>query len=287
LYRNYIDASDIEINQAFKRLDTDRDAKISFNELKRFFNNYVLDVSTTSPYSYSKTLGNFNSTIRYSSPLRSRTYYSPVRSVSPRRYDSPLRKTLTILNKSNNFSSTNSVSMERTGSPLRGRTGFNSNGFESPYKSTRLSSPLRNQKTSPIRNNDSLLSSSTNRINSPLRRTVGSGNFGETYTSSSSLNKVNMLSYEEEAFLGYLRDVIEYESELERIKNELSLKSDFNMEDAFCIFELDGRGYISDLDLKYGLNNYLEVFPSIDELAILMKRYDTSKSGVLRYFTSP
>lgn len=58
--------------------------------------------------------------------------------------------------------------------------------------------------------------------------------------------------YEEKQFIEYLKVTMEAEGRIERQKIDLALRSDFNVEDAFRIFELDGRGYITEDDLKYG-----------------------------------
>jgi Ca2+-binding EF-hand superfamily protein len=80
----------------------------------------------------------------------------------------------------------------------------------------------------------------------------------------------------------FSKDLIFLENELDRAKTDLALRSDFTVEDAFRIFELNGRNYITDLDFKYGLNS-LGLFPSQEEVNILFKRYDLSNQGVLSY----
>ena len=44
------------------------------------------------------------------------------------------------------------------------------------------------------------------------------------------------------------------ENKIEAAKVNLALNSDFNCEDDFRIFELNGRGFINQCDLKCGLN---------------------------------
>ena len=58
------------------------------------------------------------------------------------------------------------------------------------------------------------------------------------------------------------------------------IKSDFNGEDAYSIFENDRRGYVTDLDMKYGLNS-LDIFPTQEEIALLIKRYDARGEGII------
>jgi Ca2+-binding EF-hand superfamily protein len=145
-----------------------------------------------------------------------------------------------------------------TSSP-RGRTNLN-------YEST--SSPRRypqspNRRTSPMK------SSNSNLENFP--------SVSPNRTKSSSY-----LSLEEENFNAYLKALFEIENEIERNKIELVLRSDFNIEDAFRIFELDGRGYLSDMDIKFGLNS-LDILASSEEIQLLLMRYDLRGEGVLTY----
>jgi Ca2+-binding EF-hand superfamily protein len=105
------------------------------------------------------------------------------------------------------------------------------------------------------------------------------------FKSTSNLNNISTYSYpsyEEENFISYLKEVIARENEIERSKCDLVLRSDFNVEDAFRVFELDGRGYLTDLDLKYGLNA-LDIYPSSEEINLLIRRYDARNEGVISY----
>ena len=72
------------------------------------------------------------------------------------------------------------------------------------------------------------------------------------------------------------------ESQIEDAKVNLALKPDFNCEDAFRIFELNGRGFLDECDLKCGLN-LIGIFPTDHEIRLLMKRFDLQKQGVLNY----
>ena len=76
--------------------------------------------------------------------------------------------------------------------------------------------------------------------------------------------------------------IMDAEGRIEIMKTDLSLQNDFNVEDAFRIFELDGRGFLTEDDLKYGLN-MLGVYPTPSEVHLLMKRFDLGKSGVMNY----
>ena len=135
-----------------------------------------------------------------------------------------------------------------------------------------LHSPCRQRYNSPIKsssNFDSLKDKSTN--------LMGSTNY-KTYQAP----KVRYNAYEQNQFNEFLKKLMEIEGEIERVKIDLSLNPDFNCEDAFRIFELNGRGFLDKDDLKYGLN-LLNIYPTDHELRLLMKRFDLQKQGGINY----
>ena len=56
---------------------------------------------------------------------------------------------------------------------------------------------------------------------------------------------------------------------MEFLKEELALKADFNIEDAFAYFDLGRRGRISHYDVKDVLN-HLGVYPTLDDCLSLV-----------------
>lgn len=70
-----------------------------------------------------------------------------------------------------------------------------------------------------------------------------------------------------------LREQISLEKELENAKISLTQRPDFNLYDAFRIFDIDAKGYVSYTDLKAGLSE-IGVYPSVEELELFIKRYD-------------
>ena len=66
------------------------------------------------------------------------------------------------------------------------------------------------------------------------------------------------------------------------MKTTLISKADFNLFDAFRIFDIDSRGWVSQTDLKVGLNQ-IGIFPSHDELDLFVKRYDKDGDHRLRF----
>jgi Ca2+-binding EF-hand superfamily protein len=78
---------------------------------------------------------------------------------------------------------------------------------------------------------------------------------------------------EEDELVRALREQISLEKELENAKISLTQRPDFNLYDAFRIFDIDSKGYVSYTDLKAGLSE-IGVYPSVEELELFIKRYD-------------
>ena len=72
------------------------------------------------------------------------------------------------------------------------------------------------------------------------------------------------------------------ESEIERIKVNLALRPDFNCEDCFRIFEVDGKEKLENEDIKIGLK-LLGVFYTDFEIKLFFKRFDLQKRGYINY----
>lgn len=143
----------------------------------------------------------------------------------------------------------------------------------SAKKSSRLS-------YSPVRSTNKKLSESV--YESPSR------NAGYT-TPSKSRSRSPVKEYksplkeiEEDQLARALKEQIELERDNEDIKNQLALRSDFNLLDAFRFFDIDSRGYITKNELKEGFN-YFGVFPTNDEVYLIFRKLDTDNDGLLRY----
>lgn len=138
---------------------------------------------------------------------------------------------------------------------------------------SRNTSPLRPQ-TSPramsaTRHSSPLRPSSPYRTRSPVREPLPLPRYP-----SPARQPVLPLRDEDELVNG-LRQLIQNESDTEREKTSLALKSDFNMTDAFGIFDRNRDGAIDSYELREGLAS-IGVFPTQDELDLFVKRYDTT-----------
>ena len=80
----------------------------------------------------------------------------------------------------------------------------------------------------------------------------------------------------------YIKFLLKGENKIENIKIDLSKIPDFSVEDAFRIFEKNGRGYLDREDIKYGLS-VLNIYPSDYNLDLFIKRFDLQKKGFISY----
>ena len=146
-----------------------------------------------------------------------------------------------------------------------------------------LHSPSKD-RCSSLFGNKSALDSLKNKYYGKNSDLVNNINFGNIQTQNKMQNSFleNYNVIEKRQFNEFLEKLMSVESEIERVKIDLSLNPDFNCEDTFRIFELDDRGFLDKDDLKYGLN-LLNVYPTDYELRLLKKRFDLEKQGFISY----
>ena len=65
---------------------------------------------------------------------------------------------------------------------------------------------------------------------------------------------VKMEWFEEDELAKCIFEMLQCETELERAKQNISLKSDFNIADAFAIFDLSASGFITRLQFEEVFN---------------------------------
>jgi len=61
------------------------------------------------------------------------------------------------------------------------------------------------------------------------------------------------------------------------------MHADFNLFDAFKIFDQLARGSLTISELNYGLSNNLGIVVNPDELDLVFQRYDKDRDGRLRF----
>ena len=246
-------------------------------------------------------------TRRVASPLRSTVIASPTRKVA-----SPYRsKSNTRLSTSNFFSnSANKLSNydyidylhESAARSARSRSPTRTNRFTSSVAfetSTQALSPVRDSLTKRIQESQKELGISdlsasigrtsyrtpTKRVASPYRsRSPLRESSHRIASPTRSVHRETlspMKGNEEEQLAQALKEQIELDKELETIKVDLALRRDFNLLDTFKFFDFGGEGRIGKKDLKDGLNE-LGIYPTSDELYLVLRKYDKDNDGLLR-----
>jgi len=246
-------------------------------------------------------------TRKVASPLRSTIVSSPTRRVA-----SPYRsRSNTRLSTSNFFSNSANklsnydyidylhASAQRS---ARSRSPTRSNKFNRSvaFENSQALSPVRDSLTKRIQESQKELGVSdlnasiggsvyrtpTKRVASPYRsRSPLRESFHKTASPTRTTIHRETLSpmkgHEEEQLADALKEQIELDKELEAAKVDLALRRDFNLLDTFKFFDIDGAGRIGKKDLKDGLNE-LGIYPTNDELYLVLRKYDTDNDGLLR-----
>jgi hypothetical protein len=90
------------------------------------------------------------------------------------------------------------------------------------------------------------------------------------------------LSKVEDHLRTIIKTQLDLQGRIERAKVALSLKTDFNLIDAFRIFDRNGLGVATTYDFKAGLAE-LGLQISESDLMLFMKRFDKDGDNKLRY----
>jgi Ca2+-binding EF-hand superfamily protein len=136
----------------------------------------------------------------------------------------------------------------RGGSPPRPSSANRTGGYSSPLKNT-----------------------SAARTRSPVRESP-SRSFGSPGP--------RLRPAAEDELIHSLKDLCNNEQDLERAKIRLSQCPDYNLRDAFDIFDTNRSGRISRYELYDGLNS-IGVYCTYDEVDLFITRYDSSGDGKL------
>ena len=102
--------------------------------------------------------------------------------------------------------------------------------------------------------------------------------------SSNNIHKSQeeIIDEEERNFIKYLKALIKSEREIEFARRDLMRQKDFNGEDAFRLFEVDGTGVVTKKDLNFGLK-LLGIKPKKTQINIIFNKYDLNGNDFLDY----
>ena len=80
----------------------------------------------------------------------------------------------------------------------------------------------------------------------------------------------------------YLKKEFEIFKNIEKIKNNLSLRRDFTLFDGFNFFDKKKRGSITIFDIEK-VFNYFDIFNDSADLEIFLQKYDRMNQGFIKY----
>jgi len=87
---------------------------------------------------------------------------------------------------------------------------------------------------------------------------------------------------EEEELIKAWKEVLEHIHSLETMKNSLALRKDFNIYNAFAIFDVENKGAINIQQLERGFQN-LGIVCTKENIALLIKRLDPDLDGLVKF----
>ena len=134
----------------------------------------------------------------------------------------------------------------------------------------------------PVRSTVPMRASSPLRGSSPLRESSPRRTAYVVASQSRGRGPILPL-YQEDELVNSLKELCNLEQEIENAKILLAQKSDFNIVDAFSIFDVPRYGAVDVQMLQAGLNS-IAIFPTVDECLLILTRYD--KSGDRRLSVS-
>lgn len=308
--KKYRNTTDQDIDPILRRVDNDGDEVISYLEFVEFIMPSRLAVANRSGSPFKSPARHWNS-----SPLRNQSQFSFMN--SPAQSHSPPQKLSSVLTDSNKYSIKHSSPLKS--SPLRKSNNYPKDKFESAYSPTK-STPLRSShleyfanpardsilhKSSPLKpsnypeklSNTSINSKKTSdfgyRKSSPLRSPLRS--FEPDYKNPSkslSYKNENIDYYKnprlydqkppEAELIAYFQEEIRMFREIESNKNELASKNDFNLIDAFRIFDLKDLGNITASNIEETLRQF-SIYGYNQEIYLLIKHYSRLKDDKLRF----
>lgn len=249
---------------------------------------------------------NFTQSVSFASPEKRVGY-------PPRSGGSPLRKEASPYRKEASPRRREASPIRKEASPIKEAAQSLARRMEELENSLRTSSPLR--VTSPVKNHKGQTSALESTIegtaSSSLRKSQIYKDFSRTQSkspirnasrqtlqtpekgasvrsqhNSTQKNIKKTLNFDENVshyiLIQTLKQFIVLDKDLETSKQDLTLKSDFNLLDFFRTFDITNHGAVSCRELEAGLIKY-GIYPNKEELHLLFKRLDVDNDNLLRF----
>lgn len=91
-----------------------------------------------------------------------------------------------------------------------------------------------------------------------------------------------MKAQEEIHLVQGLKQQITISREIDELKKELTMRKDFNLFDAFRVFDKNQRGYITKFETEAVLNS-MQIYPTTEQMYLLFKKMDKDQDGMVTY----
>ena len=98
-----------------------------------------------------------------------------------------------------------------------------------------------------------------------------------------NINKPLIENQTKQDLIDFLLTIVSHERQIEQAKIKLAQHTDFNLIDAFKIFDTMARGSLTIEELHHGLANALAIIPNQDEIKLFFMRYDKDRDARLRF----
>eukprot|EP00825_Cyclidium_porcatum_P014726 TRINITY_DN17_c0_g1_i8.p1 TRINITY_DN17_c0_g1~~TRINITY_DN17_c0_g1_i8.p1 ORF type:complete len:284 (+),score=70.10 TRINITY_DN17_c0_g1_i8:154-1005(+) len=79
-----------------------------------------------------------------------------------------------------------------------------------------------------------------------------------------------------------LKQIVQIDRDIEEEKKKLAFKSDFNLMDAFRLFDRKELGYCNNIDLELALNK-MGIYPTNQQLVLLFKKFSKSSDQMITF----
>ena len=263
---------DDDLIAILRRIDRDDDGRVDYEEFAAAIKPQKTVIKNDKSHFSPRSKNLMSPTNRIKSIP---AYQAILDSKSPTRVKSPTR----LISPSRLISPTRLRSPTRVKSPTRIKSPSKSLGA-SNYESFK-------GKISP---KNEFLSTSKSFFSEFSPRTMINGRFSETISvdknveksliSRNSLRNKNIGTKTE--IIKVFREIIHLEREIELAKQDLALRSDYNVFDTFRLFDKKGKSFLSIGEIEEGFND-LGIFPNKEELYLFIRRFDKDSDGKLRY----
>lgn len=97
----------------------------------------------------------------------------------------------------------------------------------------------------------------------------------ENFENSGEEHKIKEISH-------FFKKIVFLEREIERLKQDLALRPDFNLLDFFALFDGEEKGYLTNSEIKDMFKN-IGCLMTKEQVLLILERYDRKKLGKIKY----